>query len=145
MIRRTPSGASEMSLMSKCRVAAIAPPVERTSLRGQEPLVLALFPVDPSTGVARGGATALDSAPELGFPSEAGGERQLVDAEPEAPPQLRERAQLVQLAEAVGSVARRRSPWHEKTLALEVAQHPRRPAALPRCLADRQRRHRRQP
>src|SRR5579862_7090194 len=141
MIRRTPSGASEMSLMSKRRVAAIPPPVECRSLRGQEPLVLALFPVDPRAGVGCGREPAVDGAPELRLPPQSGGERKLVDPEPKDSPELCERTQLVELAEPVGAVARRRPRGNDEPVPLEVAQHARRPAAPIRRLADRECRH----
>jgi len=59
-----------------------------------------------------------------------GCERDLGDAEPEAPPQVGERAQLVQLPQPVVPVAGAAARGNDDAGTLQVAEHPRRPAGL---------------
>ena len=70
---------------------------------GEQPFVLALFPLDP--GASSPGEPAVDRGPELGLAAEPRGERDVADPEAEARAQLGERAKLVQLAQAVEPVA----------------------------------------
>src|SRR5439155_22181013 len=134
MIRRTPSGASEMSLMSYRLVAAMnllsswSDP-RTCPLGGQEPLVLALLPVDPGAGVGGGCEPAVHRLSQLRLTAQARDERELVELDAKPPPQLTERAQLVQIAEAVDAIAGGSAPRYDEPLPLEVAQHARRPAA----------------
>src|SRR5215472_7445386 len=99
-------------------------------LCGEKPFVLALFPLEagsddgqaavarPEDRIACGdpggrifdvGEPAVDRGAELGLPPESRGEGDVADPEAEAAPQLGERAELVQLAQAVEPVARRRA------------------------------------
>ena len=74
------------------------------------------------------GEPAVDRGAELGLAAQPGGERDVVDAEAEAAPQLGERAELVELAQAVLAVAGRGARGDDKAGVLEVAEHPGRPA-----------------
>ena len=69
--------------------------------------MLALLPLDPGAGVGRGREPAVDGAPERRLAPQAGGERELVDRDAEPLAQLAQRAELVQLGEAVERGSRR--------------------------------------
>src|SRR5262249_52129346 len=93
----------------------------------EEPLVLALLPVDPGAGVVAGGEPAVDGTPQPGLAPQARGERELVEPDPVGAAKLTEGVQPVQLGEPVDAVAGRRAPRDDQAVLLEVAQHPRRP------------------
>src|SRR5581483_371545 len=106
-------------------------------LGGQQPLVLALLPLDPREVVGPR-EPAVDGPAELGLAPETGGEDDVRDGEVEPAAELGEPAQLVQLAQPVEAVAGRGAPRDDEPEPLEVAEHPRRPAAAPPCLGDRE-------
>ncbi len=74
----------------------------------------------------------------VGLAPEPQGERELVELDAEAVPEVSQVPELVQLADAVEPIAGRRSGRHDETRVLEVAEHSRRPPER-RCLADRDR------
>src|SRR6266496_1440526 len=89
-IRRTPSAARARSFTSYRFVVAIV-----SSLSGgEQPLVLALFPFQR---VVVAGEPRLDRRSQVGLATQPGSERDIVQLDPETAPELRERAQLVQL------------------------------------------------
>src|SRR5581483_3832534 len=92
-------------------------------------LVLSLLPLDPGEVVGRR-EPGFDPAAELRLPPQARREGELGELDAEAPTQLPQRAELVQLAQAVEPVARRAAPRQDEPGLLEVAEHPRRPAGL---------------
>src|SRR5437868_13641721 len=105
-IRRLPSGESARSFTS-CRLVVAIQPFSRFVSGGQQPLVLALLPFDPRE-VVRAGEPAVDRRAEGGFPPEPCGKDEVGEFDAEPPPQLLQRAQLVQLAQAVQAVTRAR-------------------------------------
>src|ERR671910_3039011 len=140
-IRRTPSGASARSLTS-CRFVVAMVPFCRPS-GGEQALVLALLPFDPGCVVLRAGEPAVDRAAQLRLTAEPRGERDLVELDAEPTAQLAQRAELVQLAEAVEAIARGRTTRAHEPVLLEVAEHARRPPGPLRGSPDRHLLHRR--
>src|SRR5437763_9403757 len=133
-MRRTPSGASARSFTSCRFVVAMNPSLwSRGSVvvacsgsgRLEQPFVLALLPFDPRAAVVAAREPGIDRAPQLRLAPEPTGERKLGQLEPEAPPELAQRAEPVQLGEAVLAVPRGRAPRQHQAVLLEVAQHPR--------------------
>src|SRR5439155_20072564 len=72
----------------------------------------------------------------VGLAPKARGEGQVAQLDAKAAAKLLERPQLVQLEEAVFPVAGRRPARNHEARALEIAQHPWRPAGLGCRLAD---------
>src|ERR1700750_998705 len=115
------------------------------SLRGrQQPLVLALLPLDPG-GVVHPGQPAVDGRTELGLAAQTDGEGEVADAEAETRPDLGEGAKLVQLAQAVPAVAAGAARGDDEAGLLEIAEHARRPARAGGGVADVERVHRQNP
>ena len=81
------------------------------------------------------------AARSAGLAPEARGEGDVGDLDAKAPPELRERAQLVQLAQSVEPVPGAAPARDDEPSPLEVAQHPRRPAGPAGRLADGDRLH----
>src|SRR6187431_82408 len=119
-IRRTPSGASARSFTSCRCVVAINPLFELVvccqvsgCVDGEQALVLALLPVDPGgerlvgPRDVRPCEPGLDRRAERRLASEPKRELELDELDVVALPQLGERVQLVQLADAVAPIARR--------------------------------------
>src|SRR5436309_8996646 len=129
-MRRTPSGASAGSFRSNRFVVAM---VLFSSSGGEQRLVLALLPFECCEVDA--GEPALDGGAKRRLAPEPGREGHVRELEPEALPQVAERAELVQLAEAVEPVAGGRAVGDDERGGLEVPQHARRPAGLPRRLS----------
>src|SRR3954470_13025239 len=107
-ILRTPSEASEMSFTSCRFVVAIDPSgfvagsVGRSSRSGgEQPLVLALLPLDPGAAVVPGCEPRVDLAAQLRLAPQAPRERELGEVDPEPPAEVSERAEAVQLEQAV--------------------------------------------
>src|ERR1044072_1307372 len=86
---------------------------------GQEPLVLALLPLDPGACVLAGREPAVDRGPELRVAPQAPREGQLCELDAEARAQVAQRAQPVQLREAVRAVPARGAPGDDEALLLE--------------------------
>src|SRR5262245_2635917 len=129
-IRLTPSPARARSFTSCRRVVAISPLLPWVdSSSDEQALVLSLLPVErvDAAPVQPG----LQRCTELGLAPEPRCERDLVEVDAIAPPQLAQRPQLVQLAQSVLAVAGARASGDDEPGRLEVAEHPRRPA---RCL-----------
>src|SRR5437867_4331896 len=91
-IRFRPSSASARSFTS-CRLVVAIPKL--LPLGGQQPLVLALFPIKRSQLAP--GEPAVDRGSQLRLVAKPSRERQLAQLDAKAAPQLFERAQLVQL------------------------------------------------
>src|ERR1044071_9222453 len=102
-MRRTPSGASARSFTSYRFVVAIEllsasvpgfslAPI-RFLLGGQEPLVLALLPLQRALGT---GEPGVDGVPQPRLTPQPGSERDVRELDAETPPQLAEGAQLVE-------------------------------------------------
>src|SRR3954453_22431763 len=87
-ILRTPSSASARSFTSYRFVVAIGSFLSG----GQEPLMLSLFPFQ---GVGVAGEPRVDGRFEIRLPPQPRREREIGDLDVEAPPELRERAELV--------------------------------------------------
>src|SRR5205085_3211201 len=136
-MRRTPSGASAGSLTSNRFVVAMVPFSSWSG--GEERLVLALLPFECCEVGA--GEPALDRGAKRRLALEPGCEGHIRELEPETLPQVAERAELVQLAEAVESVTGRRALRDDERRGFEVPQHAGRPAGLPRRLSHRERFH----
>src|SRR6185503_12823433 len=102
------------------RIASLQPSIPFGDLGGQQPLVLALLPLDPGE-VVGAGEPAVDGLAELGLAPEPRGEDEVGDLEPMRLPQLGERPELVQLAEAVLPVAGRGAAGRDEAEAVEVA------------------------
>src|SRR3954469_20253825 len=150
-MRRLPSSASARSFTSCLFVVAMCP---FSFSGGQKPLMLSLLPFDPEAGSDRGQATVarpqdrgeivragepvVDGAPELWLAAQPRREHEVRDLEVEGPPQLGERPELVQLAKAVTPVAGRGAARDDEPEALEIAEHPRRPARVRPRLPDLQ-------
>src|SRR2546423_207437 len=101
-MRRRPSGASAGSLRSNRFVVAM---VLFSSSGGEQRLVLALLPFECCEVDA--GKPALDRGAKRRLAPEPGREGHVRELEPEAPPQVAERAELVQLPETVEPVTGR--------------------------------------
>src|SRR6059058_1094904 len=129
-MRRTPSGASAMSFTSWRFVVAI----QSFQLGDEQTLVLSLFPVECRDFCA--GEPGIDGGAEVGLAAQPRGERDVCQLHLELPPESRERAELVQLQQPVGSVAGLRPPWDDEPGAFEITQHARRPARVCSRLAD---------
>src|SRR6476646_5072343 len=91
------------------------------SLCGEKSFVLALLPFHPGR-VFDVGEPTVDRGAELGLPSQTRGEGEIADPEAEAAPQLCERAELVQLAQAVEPVAGGRARREDEPGLLERAE-----------------------
>src|SRR6266536_4711337 len=103
-IRRTPSGASARSFTScRCVVAIQSFRLEFVPLRGEQPLVLALLPVQRRE--LGPGEPALDGASQLRLAAEPRRERDVRQLDIEPAPQLAERAQLIELEQPIAAVA----------------------------------------
>src|SRR5436190_4086447 len=107
----------------------------------QQPLVLTLLPLHPGELVLDVGEPALDRGAELGLPAQPRGEGDVTDPEAEAAPQLGERAELVQLAQAVEPVAGGRARRHDEPGLLEIAEHAGGPAGASGRMGDVKRIH----
>src|SRR5204863_7767957 len=133
-IRRIPSSASVRSFTSCLRVVAI-----RRSLLwvessgGEEPLVLALLPVERIDAAAV--EPRVERGAEIWLPSQARSEDDVSDLERKPSPQLPQRPELVQLAQVVRAVAGPRPGGDDEPGRLQIAEHPRRPARAFCCLA----------
>src|SRR5262245_50552710 len=145
-IRRRPSGASARSFTSCRLVVAINPLSVRWSggVAGlEEPLVLALLPFDPRRRQGfvlcdvRAGEPGLHGRAERGLLPKPERERELAELDAEVPPQLCERIQLVELADAVAAVPGRGAARDDEALLLQIAEHARRPTGTAARLADR--------
>src|SRR5436190_21206983 len=124
-IRRFPSPARARSFTSYRFVVAMD---SFPRLRDfEKTFVLALLPLDPRQ-VVGAGEPAVDGLAERRLAPEPRREDQVGDLAVEPRPQIGQRAELVQLAQAVRAVAGGRPARHDEAEALEVAQHPRRPA-----------------
>src|SRR3954451_17127458 len=134
-MRRLPSGASARSFTS-CRLVVAIQPFSQMS-GGQQPLVLALLPFDPRQVVCAG-EPAVDRRAKLRLPPESRGERDVGDLDAEPAAQLPQRAELVQLPQAVEAVAGVRAPRNDETRVLEVTEHPGRPTSAVRGAGDGQ-------
>ncbi len=88
------------------------------------------------------GEPAVDRGAELGLPAQPRREGDVTDPEAEAAPQLGERAELVQLAQAVEPVAGRRARRDDEPGLLEIAEHARGPAGACGRVRDVERIHR---
>ncbi len=69
-------------VVASCGRHASSPSSSQSSCEfsgGEQPLVLALLPVDPGARVVAGGEPGVDFAPQVGLATEAGGEGDLVD------------------------------------------------------------------
>src|SRR5215211_1727070 len=111
--------------------------------RCEQPLVLALLPVDPSEIDATyrlliRGEPGVDGGAELGLAAQACGEGELVELDREALTKPAKRAQLVELGETVETIAGSRALRRDEPVLLEVPEHPCRPARLGRGVSDRQ-------
>src|SRR5262245_40978843 len=148
-IRRTPSGASAKSFTSYRCVVAMNPLFDLVGCQvsgrvdGEQPLVLALLPVDPGGGSllglrdARPGEPRLDRRSERRLAPQPQRELELSELDAEARPELGERVELVQLTDAVPAVARRAPRRDDEPLLLEVPKHARRPTRAAAGLPDR--------
>src|SRR5207244_7857197 len=87
---------------------------------GQQPLVLLLFPVDP--GDVGSGKPGVDRCPQLRLSPQTRGKRDIAQLDLEAPPQLTQRAQEVELPQAVESVALERAARNDEPDPLQVAE-----------------------
>src|SRR5918998_327099 len=103
---------------------------------GQQPLVLALLPVERLDADAV--EPRVHCSAKRGLAPEPSGERELAEIDGEAPAQHLQRLQLVQLAKSVRAVAAARAGRDDQARAFEVAEHPRRPAGPARGFSDRQ-------
>src|SRR5689334_6378308 len=99
--------------------------------------MLSLLPLDPAE-IVRTGEPVVDGTPQLGLTAQPRREHEVGDLEIECPPQLGERPELVQLPEAVTPVAGRGAARDDEPEALEIAEHPRRPARVRPRLPDLQ-------
>src|SRR5207237_9245490 len=106
---------------------------------GERPLLLPLLPFEGRELCP--GEPRLDRGAQVRLTPEPGREGDVGELDPEAPPQIAERTQLVQLEEAVEPVAGRRPIRNDERGRFEVAQHARRPACPFSRLPDRQRLH----
>src|SRR5262245_2153780 len=104
---------------------------------GQQPLVLALLPLDPRE-VVGAGEPAVDGPAELRLAPEPRREDEVGDLEAEPRAEVGERPELVQLAEPVLPVSLRGPGRDDEAEALQVAEHARRPARARRRLGDLQ-------
>src|SRR5882724_4242914 len=129
-MRRTPSGASARSFTS-CRFVVA---IQSSRLGGQEPLVLALFPVEGGQlGTCQPG---LHCAPQLRLALEPSCESDIGELHVVVPAKLPQGAELVELEEPVQAIAGPAPAWDNEPRAFEVAKHPRRPPRLGGGLAD---------
>src|SRR5579884_2916917 len=113
-------------------------------LRGpQQPLVLALLPLDPTALLLDVREPAVDRRAELGLAAQSRREGDVADPQPEAAAQLGEGAELVELAQPVEAVAGRGARRDDEARLLEVAEHACRPAGAPRGVPHVERVHRR--
>src|SRR5207244_11562218 len=85
------------------------------------------------------GEPAVDGRAELGLPAQSRGEGDVADPEAEAAPQLGERAELVQLAQAVEPVAGGRARRDYEPGLLEIAEHAGGPAGASGGMTDAER------
>src|SRR5215208_5782414 len=134
-MRRLPSPASARSFTSCLICVDAIVPLLPVSLGGQEPLVLALFEVEPVVDDRL--EPLVDGRRQERLAAEPEREREVVEAEPEVvaqPPQPQQARDVPLVVEAVPRVRARR---REQAVVLEVAQHARRPAAAASRLLDR--------
>src|SRR6266480_1322024 len=123
-IRRTPSGASARSFTS-CRFVVA---IQSSRLGGQEPLVLALLPVEGGQLVTC--QPGLYCRSQLRLALEPSCESDVGELHVVAPAELPQGAELIELEEPVQAIAGPIPPGEDEPCALEVAEHPRRPARL---------------
>src|SRR5439155_15171298 len=123
-ILRTPSGARVRSFTSCRFVVAMRRFLSVAGSGGQEPLMLALLPVERRD--VGPGEPGIDGRVQLGLAAQPRGEGQLSQFDAEAAPKLFEAAQLIQLEQAVLPVAGRRPPRDDEPRALQIAAHSRR-------------------
>src|SRR5206468_5430298 len=133
-IRLIPSPERARSFTSCRRVVAISPLPRVDFSCDEQPLVLALLPVERVHAATV--QPGLELGAELGLAPEPRGERDLAEVDAEAPPQLTQRAQLVQLAETVRPVTGACAFGNDQPCRLEVAKHPRRPAGSSRGISN---------
>ena len=107
--------------------------------------MLALLPLDPASASSAAASQPSTARAQLGLAAQPRGEGDVVELDAEAAPELAQRAQLVQLAQAVDAVAGGRARRDDEPGLLEVAEHPRRPAGVLRGVADVERIHRPRP
>src|SRR5207245_2497118 len=88
------------------------------------------------------GEPAVDRGAKLGLAAQPRREGDVADPDAEPAPQLGERAELVQLAQAVETVAGRRPRRDDEPRLLEIAEHPGGPAGAGRGVTDLERIHR---
>src|SRR5262245_52544308 len=106
-----------------------------SSLGGEQALVLALLPFE---GIElRSGKPGVHRGPQRSLTPQSCRKGHVRELDPEPAQQLAKAAELVQLAKAVQPVTRRRSGRSDERRALDVAEHPGRPARERRGLPDR--------
>src|SRR5262245_7602360 len=126
-------------------VVVMRSPSGRRCGSGEKAGVLVLLVAQPVVGghVLRpgrgGGQPALDRPRETAVVAQPAGEPDLAKGDAVAVEQLAQGAQALQLARPVEAVAGRRAARLDEADALDVAQHPRRPAGGRRGLVDRER------
>src|SRR5471032_2793620 len=98
--------------------------------------MLSLLPFDPAARVVTDCEPGVDRLPQVRLASQAACEREFGEFDAEAPAQVAERPETVQLGPAVEPVAGFGTSRHDELVLLEVTQHPRRPAAFGCCGAD---------
>src|SRR5262245_44770734 len=109
----------------------------RRSSGDEQPLVLALLPLDPRLALRLGaGEPRLDGGAKRAVASQAERERELAELDAVLAPEAGKRVQLVQLEDAVQAVAPARPHGDDEAGALEIAEHPGRPARAGRRFAD---------
>src|SRR3954454_24992465 len=132
-IRRMPSGASAMSFTS-CRLV-VAIQSFPLVLGDEQSLVLSLFPVEGREfGACEPG---VDGSAEVRLAPQSRSECHVGELDLELLPEPPERAELVQLEQAVGAVSGGSPARDDETGALQVTEHSRRPARPGSRLADR--------
>ena len=127
-----------------CLETSIAPRrravFHQTLLGDEQPLVLALLPVEG--GELCPGEPCLNSRLQSRLVLEPDHERELVDADAEPAAKIGEGPELIELEQPLLAVAARTPGRNDDAGALQVAEHPRRPAGSCGGLADGQRLHR---
>src|SRR5207244_7039177 len=102
---------------------------------GQEPLMLALLPIEGGQlGACQPG---LHCGPQLRLALEPSCESDVRELHVVAAAELAQGAELVELEEPVQAIAGSAPAGDNEPRAFEVAEHPRRPTRLGRRLADR--------